>query len=131
EHLRKRAYQSALSTFTTLDPERVWTIRPLANCISISDRGPDTVGSPTTVSAEHERTREAADVDGFNLSSVIRPGGQEDFVRHVSPELRRRGLLAEQRPGATFREAVLGKGPRLAEDHRGASFRPAAVGAGA
>lgn len=131
EHLQTEAHQSALSTFTTLDPERVWTIREMANFISIGGRGPVIVGSPTTVVDELERWREEADVDGFNLSSVIRPGGQEDFVRFVSPELRRRGLLAEQRAGATFREAVLGKGPRLAEDHRGASFRPAAVGAGA
>src|SRR5699024_11385021 len=30
EHLRTQAHQSALSTFTELDPDRVWTIRELA-----------------------------------------------------------------------------------------------------
>jgi hypothetical protein len=76
-----------------------------------------------TVVDELERWMVEADVDGFNLSSVIRPAGEEDFVRLVSPELRRRGLLAEPAEGQSFREAVLGKGARLADDHRGARFR--------
>src|SRR5699024_6878222 len=126
EHLRTQAHQSALSTFTELDPDRVWTIREMAAFISIGGRGPVIVGSATTVVDELERWMDEADIDGFNLSSVIRPGGQQDFVRYVSPALRRRGLLAGSVPGATFRENVLGTGPRLAEDHRGASFRPTA-----
>lgn len=131
EHLETEAHQSALSTFTKLDPDRVWTIREMARFISIGGRGPVIVGSAATVVDELERWMEEADIDGFNLSSVIRPGGQEDFVRYVSPELRRRGLLPEAPEAATFREAVLGKGSRLAADHRGASFRPARVGSGA
>ncbi|SEB64867.1 FMN-dependent oxidoreductase, nitrilotriacetate monooxygenase family [Paramicrobacterium humi] len=127
EHVQSEAHQSALATFTKLDPDRVWTIRAMAKFISIGGRGPVIVGSPQTVADELERWMVEADVDGFNLSSVIRPGGEEDFVRFVSPELRRRGLLPTPAEGATFREAVLGKGPRLADDHRGASFRKARV----
>ncbi|MDQ4138374.1 MAG: LLM class flavin-dependent oxidoreductase [Actinomycetota bacterium] len=130
EHVQSEAHQSALATFTRLDPDRVWTIREMAKFISIGGRGPVIVGSPTTVVDELERWMVDADVDGFNLSSVIRPGGEEDFVRLVSPELRRRGRLPEARPGQTFREAVLGKGPRLADDHVGASFRLADALAG-
>lgn len=123
KHVQSEAHQSALSTFTKLDPTRVWTAREMATFISIGGRGPVIVGSPSTVVDELERWMLEADVDGFNLSSVIRPAGEEDFVRLVSPELRRRGLLPEPVEGQTFREAVLGKGPRLADDHRGAGFR--------
>lgn len=123
EYVQVETHQSALATFTKLDPNRVWTIREMAKFISIGGRGPVIVGSPTTVADELERWMVDADVDGFNLSSVIRPTGEEDFVRLVSPELRRRGLLPDAPAGSTFREAILGKGPRLADDHRGASFR--------
>lgn len=126
EHVESEAHQSALATFTKLDPTRVWTIREMAKFIGIGGRGPVIVGSPQTVVDELERWMVEADVDGFNLSAVVRPAGEEDFVRLVSPELRRRGLLAEPRAGVTFRESVLGKGPRLADDHRGAAFRPGA-----
>ncbi|GAB3613266.1 LLM class flavin-dependent oxidoreductase [Humibacter ginsengisoli] len=124
EYVQSEAHQSALATFTKLDPARVWTVREMAKFISIGGRGPVIVGSPQTVADELERWIEEADVDGFNLSSVIRPSGEEDFVRLVSPELRRRGVLAEPQEGQTFRQAVLGKGSRLADDHRGAQFRP-------
>jgi FMN-dependent oxidoreductase (nitrilotriacetate monooxygenase family) len=127
EHVQSEAHQSALATFTKLDPTRVWTVREMAKFISIGGRGPVIVGSPQTVVDELERWMVEADVDGFNLSSVIRPAGEEDFVRLVSPELRRRGLLAEPTAGQTFREAVLGKGPRLADDHHGAQFRATAA----
>lgn len=123
EYVPSEAHQSALATFTKLDPDRVWTIREMAKFISIGGRGPVIIGSPTTVADELQRWAQDADVDGFNLSSVIRPAGEEDFVRLVSPELRRRGLLKEPRSGASFRDAVVGHGDKLANDHRGAGFR--------
>lgn len=123
EYVQSEAHQSALATFTKLDPNRTWTIREMAKFISIGGRGPVIVGSPSTVADELERWMEESDVDGFNLSSVIRPAGEEDFARLVSPELRRRGVLAEPQEGQTFRETVLGKGARIADDHRGARFR--------
>ena len=126
EYVRTEGNQSALASFTTMDPSRVWTARELARFVAIGGRGPVIVGSPETVADELERWMEVADVDGFNLSSAIRPADLEDFVRLVSPELRRRGLLVGP-TGGTFREAVLGKGPRLAADHRGAGFRVAAA----
>lgn len=127
EYIQSDAQQSALASFTKLDPTRVWTPRELARFVSIGGRGPVIVGSPETVADELERWMVEADIDGFNISCAVRPADQEDFVRLVSPELRRRGLLPETPEGQTFREAVLGKGPRLADDHHGASFRPAAL----
>lgn len=116
--------RSALASFTTLDPDRVWTPRLLAEFVSIGGRGPVLAGSPATVADGLERWARVADVDGFNVNAAVRPGDFERFARLVSPELRRRGLLEEPVPGATLRETVLGEGPRLAPDHYGAGFRP-------
>jgi FMN-dependent oxidoreductase (nitrilotriacetate monooxygenase family) len=123
EYIQTEGNQSALAAFTKLDPGRVWTVRKLAEFIAIGGRGPVIVGSPETVADELERWMVDGGVDGFNLSSAVRPADLYDFVRLVSPELRRRGLLVDAREGATFRETVLGSGARLAEDHRGALFR--------
>ena len=126
EYVRTEGNQSALASFTTMDPSRVWTARELARFVAIGGRGPVIVGSPETIADELERWIAVADVDGFNLSSAVRPADLEDFARLVSPELRRRGLLVDSTEG-TFREVVLGKGPRLAADHHGAGFRVGAA----
>jgi long-chain alkane monooxygenase len=125
EYIRTEGNQSALAAFTKLDPGRVWTVRELANFIAIGGRGPVIAGSPATVADELERWSTAADIDGFNLSSAVRPADLLEFARLVSPELRRRGLLEPDGGAAvpTFRERVLGQGARLAQDHRGAQFR--------
>lgn len=121
EYVATDANQSALAAFTTLG-DRPWTVRDLAEFVAIGGRGPVIVGSPETVADELERWASEADVDGFNLSAAVRPADLERFARLVSPELRRRGVLAE--PGAaTLRENVTGAGPWLPESHYGARFR--------
>lgn len=42
--------------------------------------------------------------DGFVLAATHMPGSYEDFVRHVVPELQRRGLFQKEYQGATLRE---------------------------
>lgn len=126
EYVATDANQSALAAFTSLSPDRTWTVRDLAEFVAIGGRGPVIAGAPGTVADELERWREEAGVDGFNISAAVRPADLERFTTMVSPELRRRGLLPE--PGAlpagrTLREALAGAGPRLADDHRGASYR--------
>lgn len=123
EHVATEANQSALASFTTLAGDRTWTVRDLAEFVAIGGRGPVICGSPTTVVDELERWRREAGVDGFNISAAVRPADLERVARFVSPELRRRGLLAEVEPGTTLREAFGAPGPHLAEDHRGASYR--------
>lgn len=127
EYVQTEGNQSALAAFTKLDPSRVWTVRELARFVAIGGRGPVIVGSPATVVDELQRWLEQGDVDGFNISSAVRPGDLKEFVRLVSPELRCRGLLPEEDGTArTFRDRVLNKGSRLADDHRGAGFRAVA-----
>ncbi len=42
--------------------------------------------------------------DGFVLGTTVMPGGYEDFVRMVVPELQRRGLYHKDYRGSTLRE---------------------------
>jgi len=42
--------------------------------------------------------------DGFNITPTHLPGGCEDFVEMVTPELQRRGLFREEYQGRTLRE---------------------------
>ena len=113
------AVRSAVEAFTTVDPDRDWTPRDIAEWVGIGGMGVVVVGSPQTV---------ADDVDGFNLAYAITPGTFVDLVDLVVPELRRRGLLPEQHAGRTLREELYGPGQvRLREDHPGARFSAKAV----
>jgi len=47
---------------------------------------------------------EAAACDGFNITPATLPGGGEDFVETVVPELQRRGLSRTEYEGSTLRE---------------------------
>lgn len=123
EYVATDANQSALASFTSLAGDRTWTVRDLAEFVAIGGRGPVICGSPTTVVDELERWIRESGVDGFNISAAVRPADLERFARFVTPELRRRGLLAETAPGTTLREAFGGQSPHLADDHRGASYR--------
>ena len=42
--------------------------------------------------------------DGFNVMFPYLPGGLEDFVNRVVPELQRRGLFRREYEGRTLRE---------------------------
>ncbi|UVY82836.1 LLM class flavin-dependent oxidoreductase [Brachybacterium sp. NBEC-018] len=124
EHVRTEANQSALASFTTLSPDRTWTVGDLAEFVAIGGRGPVIVGSPQTVADELERWIEEAGVDGFNISAAVRPADLERFARFVTPELRRRGLLPEAGDApVTLRERIGGAGPHLPATHPGARHR--------
>lgn len=42
--------------------------------------------------------------DGFNITPPLLPGGPADFVDHVVPELRARGLFRHEYEGRTLRD---------------------------
>lgn len=123
EHAVTDANQSALAAFTKLDAQARWTPRRLAEFVGIGGRGPVITGSGATVADELERWVAEADVDGFNIISAVRPADTESFVRRVSPELFRRGLLEPATAGVTLRETFSGAGPTLPADHHGAGYR--------
>jgi FMN-dependent oxidoreductase (nitrilotriacetate monooxygenase family) len=126
EPLRYRytnAVQSAVETFTTIDPDKVWSVREMADWVGIGGFGPVFIGSPSTVADLMQEWIEDTDVDGFNLAYAVTPETFEDTVDLLVPELQKRGVYkTEYRPG-TLREKLFGKGPRLELPHPAAGYR--------
>ncbi|HET7399450.1 MAG TPA: LLM class flavin-dependent oxidoreductase [Intrasporangium sp.] len=61
-------------------------------------------GTPSQVADEIQHWFEHGAADGFNVMPPTLPGGLDDFVDHVVPELQRRGLFRTEYTGATLRE---------------------------
>jgi FMN-dependent oxidoreductase (nitrilotriacetate monooxygenase family) len=75
--------------------------------IKISGRGRvhnPIVGGPKEVADKLEEWFMAPACDGFVVSATHVPGAYEDFVRHVVPELQRRGLFRKEYEGTSLRE---------------------------
>lgn len=64
----------------------------------------DFVGTPGRVADGMERWFREGACDGFTVSVPYQPGGFEDFVRLVVPELQRRGLFRSEYEGASLRD---------------------------
>ena len=62
------------------------------------------IGTPTDIADAMQEWFEAAACDGFNITPATLPGGGEDFVEMVVPELQRRGLFRTEYEGGTLRE---------------------------
>jgi FMN-dependent oxidoreductase (nitrilotriacetate monooxygenase family) len=90
--------------------DRVVSVRKnptVRDFIRISGRGRvhnPIVGGPKEVVDALEQWFTAPACDGFVLSATHVPGTYEDFVRHVVPELQRRGLFRKEFSGTTLRE---------------------------
>jgi alkanesulfonate monooxygenase len=122
-YIETEAMRSALESFTSADPNRVWTVRELAEHVAIGGRGPLLIGSPRQVADGLISWVEATGIDGFNLAYAVTPESFEDFVELVVPELQRRGVYKrDYRPG-TYREKLFGRGPHIAPPHPAARYR--------
>jgi FMN-dependent oxidoreductase (nitrilotriacetate monooxygenase family) len=62
------------------------------------------IGTPSHIADELEARFRGAGADGFNIMPPLFPGGLEDFVTLVIPELQRRGLFRQSYEGTTLRE---------------------------
>ncbi len=62
------------------------------------------VGTPTTIANEMEEWLETEGSDGFTIMFPYLPGGLDDFVSGVVPELQRRGLFRREYEGTTLRD---------------------------
>ncbi|GAA0671786.1 LLM class flavin-dependent oxidoreductase [Streptomyces thermocarboxydovorans] len=130
EYVEVEASRSMVEMFSTADPDRKWTTRQIAEFIGVGGSGAVIVGSPQTVAAELRRWQQTADIDGFNLSYGVRPGGWEDFIELALPVLRDQGLAREayDEQAATLRESFYGAGQRhTLDDHPASRIRAAAV----
>ncbi len=79
------------------------TIRQLYGEYAIGE-GFRIVGTPEQIADEMERWMDDGAADGFNVTPTHLPGGIEDFVDAVVPELQRRGRFRTEYEGATLRE---------------------------
>jgi FMN-dependent oxidoreductase (nitrilotriacetate monooxygenase family) len=123
QHVENEAGRTALENITRADPQRSWTVRQVAEHVSIGGIGPVIVGSPATVADQLESWVDETGVDGFNLAFAVRPETFADVSDLLVPELQRRGRYKkEYRPG-TLREKLFGAAPRLQSPHFGAQFR--------
>jgi FMN-dependent oxidoreductase (nitrilotriacetate monooxygenase family) len=121
---------SAIEAFSIADPDRVWTVRELAEHNAIGGRGPVFIGDPGQVADQVEAWVDATGVDGLNLSYAVTPGGFADFGTYVVPELQRRGRFKLEYTAGTLREKLYGPGrSRLPQSHPAAATRPVAQAA--
>jgi FMN-dependent oxidoreductase (nitrilotriacetate monooxygenase family) len=80
-----------------------WTIRQL--CQNLAGAGGFClIGTGSDIADVMEEWMEAGACDGFNITPPYLPGGCEDFVRFVTPELQRRGVFRQEYEGKTLRE---------------------------
>ncbi|GAA2239231.1 NtaA/DmoA family FMN-dependent monooxygenase [Herbiconiux moechotypicola] len=85
------------------------------------------LGTGAEIAEQMVRLAEETGVDGFNYTPFVSPGSYREFVEHVVPELRARGVLGDAggtdaRRGVTFRERLFGE-RRLPADHPAAAAR--------
>jgi len=78
------------------------TIRELYLKVGLT--GSARIGTPTDIADAMQEWFEASACDGFNITPATLPGGGEDFVELVVPELQRRGLFRTEYEGKTLRE---------------------------
>jgi long-chain alkane monooxygenase len=122
EHVESEAGRTALENITRADPDRRWTVREVAEHVSIGGIGPVIVGSPATVADQLEAWIDETDLDGFNLAFVVRPETFADVVDLVVPELQRRGRYKKGYARGTLREKLFGNA-RLDDRHPAARHR--------
>ncbi len=79
------------------------TVRQLAQRLG-GYSGLAMVGTAQTIADEMEKWLETEASDGFTVMFPYLPGGLDDFVERVVPELQRRGLFRRDYEGATLRE---------------------------
>ena len=79
------------------------TVRQLAQ-IAGSYGGLAMVGTPAQIADQMEEWLYSEACDGFNIMFPWVPGGLDEFVDRVVPELQRRGLFRREYEGRTLRE---------------------------
>jgi N-acetyl-S-(2-succino)cysteine monooxygenase len=114
------ASQSIFQNVMDMARKEKLTMREVALRVA-GARGKSVVrGSPQQVADHMEEWFRKDGCDGFNLMPPVLPGGLDDFVELVLPELRRRGLFRTEYEGRTLRE-------HLGLDRPGSRYVKAAV----
>jgi FMN-dependent oxidoreductase (nitrilotriacetate monooxygenase family) len=80
------------------------TVRQLAQYVGGSFGVLEIIGTPAMIADQMEEWLTTEGCDGFNIMFPYLPGGLDDFVDRVVPELQRRGLFRREYEGKTLRE---------------------------
>jgi FMN-dependent oxidoreductase (nitrilotriacetate monooxygenase family) len=97
------ASKSGRERFVSLARRDNLTVRQLAQ-IAGSFGGLAIIGTPAMIADQMEEWLFAEACDGFNVMFPYVPGGLDDFVDKVVPELQKRGLFRREYEGKTLRE---------------------------
>ena len=97
------ASQSGRDRMVALAAREGLTVRQLAQRVG-GYGGLSMVGTPATIADEMQEWLETGASDGFNIMFPYLPGGLDDFVDMVVPELQRRGIFRTEYEGKTLRE---------------------------
>jgi FMN-dependent oxidoreductase (nitrilotriacetate monooxygenase family) len=97
------ASKSGRQKFVELAKRENLTVRQLAQRAG-GYSGLAMVGTPATIADEMEEWLLGEGCDGFNIMFPYVPGGLDDFVDLVVPELQRRGIFRREYEGTTLRE---------------------------
>ena len=80
------------------------TVRQLAQYVGGSYGTLEMIGTPAMIADQMEEWLVTEGADGFNVMFPYLPGGLDEFVDRVVPELQRRGLFRKDYEGKTLRE---------------------------
>jgi FMN-dependent oxidoreductase (nitrilotriacetate monooxygenase family) len=97
------ASKSGRERAITLARKENLTVRQLAQRLG-GHSGLAMIGTPKTIADEMEEWLMTGASDGFTIQFPYLPGGLDDFVDKVIPELQRRGLFRHEYEGKTLRE---------------------------
>ncbi len=98
------ASRSSRAKLVELSERHGKTVRELAQRVGGSFGTLEMVGTPQSIADEMEIWLDGEACDGFNIMFPYLPGGLDDFVERVVPELQRRGLFRTRYEGKTLRE---------------------------
>ena len=98
------ASQSGRQKLVEMAQRDSMTIRQLAQYVGGSFSTLELTGTPSMIADHMEEWLMTEGSDGFNVMFPYLPGGLDDFVDRVVPELQRRGLFRREYEGATLRE---------------------------
>src|SRR6195256_3535697 len=124
-HVQNDAGRTAMDNITRADPDRVWTVREVAEHVGIGGIGPGGVDTPEKIADEIEAWFGQRDGAGLTRPFATPPGDFEDIPDLLVPELVRRGRYKTAYQPGTLREKLFGVGrARLAAPHPAVQYRP-------
>ena len=97
------ASKSARDRVVAMAEREKLTVRQLAQRLG-GYSGLAMVGTPKTIADEMQEWLDTEASDGFTIMFPYLPGGLDDFVEQVVPELQRRGIFRREYEGKTLRE---------------------------